>query len=97
MDCARSERLPACGIEAAMSQTLCLNGAQDSMPEIGEFPQQLLRRQGEPGRMSVTVEGLEKALIECYEKNLLPSEIGAAWGKKGKVVDLSRYDNFPGG
>jgi hypothetical protein len=97
MEYVRRESLPACGIEAAMSQTLCLNGAQDSMPEIGEFPRQLLRRQGEPGRTSITVEGLEDALIECYEKNLLPSELGVAWGKKGKLIDITRYQNFPSG
>lgn len=97
MDCVRSGGLPACGIEAAMSQTLCLNGAQDSMPEIIDFPRSLLRLQGEPGRVSITVEGLEDVLIGCYEKNLLPSELGVAWGKKGKVIDLTRYRRFPGG
>ncbi len=47
--------------------------------------------------MSITVEDLEDVLIECYEKNFLPSELGVAWSKRGKVIDLTRYHNFPGG
>ncbi|MDH7512257.1 MAG: Gfo/Idh/MocA family oxidoreductase [Clostridiales bacterium] len=97
MDCAKRETIPACGIEAAVSQTLCLNGAQESMPEITNFPFSLIKRRGEPGQMSITVKGLEDVLGECYEKNLFPSELGVSWSKKGKVIDLTHYRNFPGG
>ncbi len=91
----RNSSRPVCGIEAAMSQTLCLNGAQDSMPETIRFPSSILRRQGQPGQMSITVEGLEDVLEECFEKNLLPSELAVSWSKRGKIVNLIRYRNFP--
>lgn len=93
----RSHRLPECGLEAAMSQTLCINGAQDSMPEIQEFPASLVEVRGEPGGRSVQVRGLEEALRDCYERNCLPSELGISWGKSGRTIELRGYDHFPGG
>lgn len=92
-----SAGLPACGLEAAMSQTLCLNGAQDSMPQVQDFPRSLLLEQGEPGRRAISVRGLDEVFKKCYEKRLLPSELGAAWGKKGRAIHLADYKNFPGG
>lgn len=96
MDMVRKKDQPACGIEAAMSQTLCLNGAQDSMPEIVNFPPSLCRYQEGLGQMAITVDGLEEALVEAYETNLLPSELDISWSKKGRVIDLTDYHHFPG-
>lgn len=95
LDMAKSDTPPACGIEAATSQTLCLNGAQESMPEIVDFPRTLLRHRQEGDKITITVEGLEEALIKAYEKNLLPFELGVSWSKKGKVIDLTNYHYFP--
>ncbi len=48
-----------CGLEAAMAQTLCMNGAQESMPEITSFPPAMLqRRQNEQGNEYVAAKGL---------------------------------------
>jgi predicted dehydrogenase len=94
---AGSARLPACGLEAAVSQTLCLNGAQDSMPQIQNFPRRLLVEQGEPSKRAISVIGLDKVLKECYDKSLLPSELGVSWSKKGRVIDLTQYKYFPAG
>jgi predicted dehydrogenase len=88
---------PACGLEAAMGQTLCLNGAQDSVPQVQSFPHSLLLEQGEPGRRAISVRGLDEVLKNGYEKGLLPSELGAAWAKKGSAISLAGYKNFPGG
>jgi len=93
----RNRRVPECGLEAATSQTLCINGAQDAMPEIQEFPVDLLEVQGEPGRRSIHVRGLDESLKECYERNCLPSELGISWAKPGRKVELRGYDHFPGG
>jgi predicted dehydrogenase len=88
-------RPPACGLRAALSQTLCLNGAQDSMPRIQDFPQSLLKIEGEPGKRTVAVSGLTEALTQCYETSLLPSEAGLPWSRKGRVIELSGYAGFP--
>jgi predicted dehydrogenase len=85
------EPLP-CGAEAAMAQTLCMNGAQESMPHIVNFPPDLIRTEGDRG----WVAELEEALRQCYEQNLLPAAYGEfAWAKSGEVVNLQNYHSFP--
>jgi hypothetical protein len=93
----RTRLQPACGLEAAMSQTLCINGAQESMPEIQKFPASLLEVRGEPGRRSIRVRGLEEAFRSCYEHNCLPSELGISWGKPGRTIQLRGFRHFPSG
>jgi predicted dehydrogenase len=89
--------LPACGLEAARSHTICLNGAQDSMPRIRNFPRALVKATGDRGSRAISVTGLDRVLMECYEKGTLPSEAGVAWSRKGKVIELAGYESFPGG
>jgi predicted dehydrogenase len=89
--------LPSCGLEAAMSQTLCLNGAQESMAKVEPFSPSLLDIRGEPGKRSIVVRGLAETLKSCYERNLLPSDLGAIWSRKGRVIDLTGYRHFPSG
>jgi predicted dehydrogenase len=93
----RSIQTPVCGIEAAASHTLCLNGMQDSMPEITEFPRELLRTEGEPGSLRIWVEGLDEVLEQCYREGLLPSELSVPWSKKGAKINLTNYNKFSGG
>ena len=78
-----------------MGQTLCLNAAQDAMPQITEFPAELLRVRGESGKRFVSVDGLAESLTACYESSLLPSETDAPWSRKGEMIDVSRYGDFP--
>jgi predicted dehydrogenase len=96
IDGVRSGARPPCGLAAAASQTLCVNGMQDSMPGIKEFPGTLARWSEERGCRRVIVEGLDDVLEDCYERGALPSETGADWSAKGKTVDLSNYASFPG-
>jgi predicted dehydrogenase len=102
----REERArPLCGLAAAASQTLCMNGIQDSMAEIRDFPAGLVRAvEGTgsrrlavetPGSRRVVVDGLDEALARCYEAERLPSEMGLAWSAKGTVIDLREYAAFP--
>ena len=96
---------PLCGLEAASSQTLCMNGIQDSMPEIRDFPAGLVRAvEGgggrrldveTPGARRLVVDGLDEALAACYEAGKLPSELGLSWSAKGTTVDLKEYAEFP--
>lgn len=82
----RSGAPPVCGVQAALSQILCLNAAQESAPEIVGFPPGLVRREGEPGRDRLRVEGLDEALAEAYEKERLPSEMGVPWARAGREI-----------
>jgi len=91
----KSRKPPVCGPEAGQSQTLCLNGMQDSMPHILNFPRGLIVAEGEPGRRTILVKGLDAVLEQCYENNSLPSELGIPWSEKGKIVELTDYRKFP--
>jgi hypothetical protein len=87
---------PACGIAAALSQTLCLNGAQMSQPESIGFPAALVHRTGEGGTERLWVEGLDEALTAAFKAGKLPSESGAMWGVKGRRIQLSDKTSFDG-
>jgi len=76
-----------CGIEAAASHTRCVIAAQESMPQIAEFPRQLIRVTGEPGRRATSVDGLDDVLRRCYAEWRLPSELSdVSWARQGKHV-----------
>ncbi|MBN2408188.1 MAG: Gfo/Idh/MocA family oxidoreductase [Candidatus Aminicenantes bacterium] len=97
IDSVQDESLPVCGLEAALGQVLAVNGAQDSPADIRAFPRRIISSRGEPGRREISVEGLAGILKECYEKNRLPSELGASWSRKGRWIDLDDYVHYPGG
>ncbi|MGB7295832.1 MAG: Gfo/Idh/MocA family oxidoreductase [Candidatus Aminicenantales bacterium] len=97
IDSARGDVLPVCGLEAALGQVLAVNGAQDSQPEIQNFPRTILSVRGKPGHREISVEGLAGILRECYEKNRLPSELNVSWSRRGRMVDLDAYVHYPGG
>jgi len=96
---------PLCGLEAAASQTLCMNGIQDSMPEVRDFPAELVRvvegadarrlAVETPGSKRRVVEGLDEAFAACYEAWRLPTEMGLPWSAKGAAVGLGDYPGFP--
>lgn len=97
LDSVRTGAAPVCGLEAASAQTLCINGMHDSVPEVVEFPPDLVRVSGQGEKRVVWVEGLAEALDASYEAWKLPSEMGLPWAEAGEVVQLSGYADFPGG
>jgi len=91
----RNPKPVLCGPEAASSQTLCINGMQESAPEIVAFPESMIHRVEETGKL--WVKGLDKAFYDCYKKGILPSEVSFPWARRGKKIDLRNYRYFPGG
>jgi predicted dehydrogenase len=86
-----------CGLEAARSQTVCANGAQDSVGAPVDFPRALVHVKGQSPQRLVWVGGLAEALRQCYAGGVLPTEAGLAWARPGRLVDLRGYRYFPGG
>jgi len=80
-----------CGLKAARSHTLCINGAQDSMSRIVGFPPARIRVQGDAPTRLTWVEGLADVLRRCYADGVLPSELGLPWARPGRVVSLEGY------
>jgi predicted dehydrogenase len=91
----REPRLILCGPEAASSQTLCINGIQESAPEVITFAESMVEKNDKEHRR--WVKGLAEALYDCYKKGVLPSEAGFSWSQAGKSIDLRNYRFFPHG
>jgi len=91
----RSGQPLPCGVEAASSQTLCINGFQESAASIVDFPARLQEREGEPGSRFIFTRGLEEAFVQCYESGLLPSEMRIPWSRPAVEVSLDDYQSYP--
>jgi hypothetical protein len=80
-------------LESAAQQVLVTNAAHTSMPEIVNFPDVIVS--GENGKREYTVPNLESDLRACHDQGKLPSEIGIKWAKPGKLVDVTKFVEFP--
>jgi predicted dehydrogenase len=95
VDAARSGDSPACGIAAALSQTLCMNGAQESAGQVVEVPPEVVETVGNEDPVT-TIRGLLPLAVQCYEHALLPSELGCIpWARAGRPINLADYTMFP--
>jgi len=94
-DAVRHGTPPLCGVEAALSHTLCVNGLQDSVPDIPAFPPALVRCERDADDQRICVEGLDEIYDASYAAGVLPSEQGVAWAHKGRRIMLDDYTRFP--
>ena len=86
-----------CGPEAAMMHTLCMNGAQESVPSVGEFPWRDVYKAGAPGSQIRVMTGLAEQMEGAYDANLLPGEYQPMpWTQVGRKVSLKDYKSFNG-
>ena len=69
-----------CGLEAARSHTICINGIQESISEVPEFQRSMVHRNEKEKRW--WVKGLDNILYDCYMSNILPCEANHPWAKK---------------
>jgi predicted dehydrogenase len=95
IDRVHGEGMIVCGPEAALSQTLCLNGMHESVAEIPCVPAALVETGSAPERRFV--KGLGETLLRCYREGQLPSEAGAPWAVAGNTVCLENFRHFPCG
>ena len=86
-----------CGLEAARSQTICVNGIAESMPEAARFPATIISRTGEGPTRLVYVETLPEILRTAFDRSMLPSELGVPWAQRGRNIDVRDYAWYPGG
>jgi predicted dehydrogenase len=90
VDSVRTGQPLACGIAGALPHTLCVVGAQESVPNVTEFPDTLRTLLALDGDVIVTVPGLADALTDCYARACLPAEHGQlAWSRAGRVVTVN--------
>ena len=84
-----------CGPEASVAQTLCMNGMQESVSAVIDFPDSNVESDPEGKRRWVI--NLLQELESCYRKGVLPSESGLDWASSGQPISLENYHHFPGG
>lgn len=82
-----------CGIEAALTQTVCINATQESCPDIGTFPADL--RVYDTEREVNYVSGLAELLQSCYTAGRMLTTDDATWVKQGQVISVTDYKRFP--
>lgn len=82
-----------CSPKASRSQTLAVNGIQDSVESVVTFSDSQIRKDQE----RCWVSGLAESFYDCYQKGILPGEAGFPWARAGKKVHLVGYRYFPGG
>ncbi len=86
-----------CGPEAARAHTLCVNGMHESVPDVVDMPEAVIRREpvGDEDERK-WVEELGETLLDCYNDWRLPSESGVEWAEKGLMIDLMDYREYTG-
>lgn len=94
IDAIKGLRPVVCGIEAASSHTLCINGMHQSVSQIPHFPENLIRY--DENSEITWVEGLSDVIKTCYREWKLPHEIGVSWARAGRKMDLYNYEFFDG-
>lgn len=99
LDAIKGEESYLCGVEASLPHVICVNGMQESLSQINDFPDELIEKaRDKDGReQGVYVKGLSNLLLDCYNKWQLPYETGIYWAELGKEVDLTAYEYFPSG
>ncbi len=100
VDAVQNRKKPYCGIEAALSQTIAMNAAQESPAQIIKFPAPYIKTREElapDGTKYVYIysEGLDESLIKCYEEWKMPSELGFEWAIPSRWIECKDYKKFP--
>ena len=84
-------------LEMARSQTLCINGAHESCPEVSDFPKESVKQQKKGEHTFRVVDGLENLLHHSADEGQLFSELGAPWAVSSEAFSMSGYKHFPAG
>lgn len=85
----RAARPVACGIEAAVAQTLAMLAAQRSPAGIVDFPRDLVHLEGVADQRRTIVHGLDAILDQCAEQGCLPSDLPAPWARRSQPVPVN--------
>ncbi len=84
-----------CDVRAAIPETLCVNGAQESTEIVG-FPDRMIGIQNLRRGPVTVVSGLQDILLQCFNLGILPHEHGGIpWAQESKVISLQDYTHFP--
>ncbi|MBT4141267.1 MAG: hypothetical protein HOE48_25385, partial [Candidatus Latescibacteria bacterium] len=84
-----------CPPEVARAQTLCINGAHESCPEISTISIDHIKEVDRKGDLFHIVNEMDDLLDRSFAEKKLLSELGVAWGRTSKPFDMKNYDHYP--
>lgn len=93
IDAILDQKTIPCGIEAAMTHTICINGIHESKPDIVKFPDELITHDLELD--TIYVEHLSDLMVHLYQGERLPSDEKISWAQAGQIIELDDYRHFP--
>jgi predicted dehydrogenase len=82
-------------LEMGRSQTLCINGAHESCPDVHDFPKDEVRTVTQRDHKFLVVSGLEELLHKSADEGKLFSELGVPWAKRSEAFSMAGYRQFP--
>jgi predicted dehydrogenase len=95
----RGEEEVPCDIDAASPQLITINAVSEHNT-ITEVPEEFLIREKkmeETGETTlIHIKGIKDAFMECYEKGMLPSEMGVPWAESQGSFEVGGYTEFKG-
>ena len=83
----RGQEAIPCGLDAARAHTLCVRAAHDSTSVV-DFPAALIRETPSGTGRLLSVDGLAEIFQECFERSLMPSELGPSWTRPGAEIEI---------
>jgi len=81
--------------EVARVQTLCINGAHESCPEIHDIPASAYQEVVTDRGTFRIVDGLDELVHRSADEGKLFSELGVSWAKRNDVFDVTGYNHYP--
>jgi hypothetical protein len=95
----RGEEEVPCDIDAASPQLITINAVSEHNT-ITEVPEEFLIREKKMEETGETIlihiKGIKDTFMECYEKGMLPSELGVPWAESQGSFEVEGYTEFKG-
>lgn len=86
---------PLCPPEVARAQTLCINGAHESCPEIVQVSDKHVEVAKRGDSTFHIITGLDDLLDQSFREGKLFSELGVEWAIATKPFDMTGYNHYP--
>lgn len=84
-------------LEVGRSQTLCINGAHESCPNVHNIPEDVVKTVMQKEQKFLVVDDLVNLLHRSADENKLFSEMNVPWAQKSETYQMRDYKHFPTG
>lgn len=95
IDVLRNGADPLCPPEVARAQTLCINGAHESCPNITTISSDHIQSQDRNGDVFYIVDQMDEYLDQSFQQKKLFSELGVTWAKSSAPFNMKGYSKYP--